>query len=260
MRVAIFCKRCDDGFSAVAETLKRSFAKNRIEVVGADEHPDALAVIGGDGTVLEAAKLAVDISAPIFAINAGTVGFLASVELGEVDNAAAKLKNGDYFVSERTALKIKCKGKEYFALNDCVVERGKAETTQSVIGKIRLSIGGDTVYDLRADGIIVATPTGSTAYSLSSGGVILTPELGAFIATPVCSHALSTRPIVYPNSSVAKIEVLKNSSPCVLCVDGRAKEICVCGDEIIVSKHEKTLKIIDFKRNFFETIKTKLGE
>ena len=99
MRVAIFCKRCDDGFSAVAETLKRSFAKNRIEVVGADEHPDALAVIGGDGTVLEAAKLAVDISAPIFAINAGTVGFLASVELGEVDNAAAKLKNGDYFVA-----------------------------------------------------------------------------------------------------------------------------------------------------------------
>ena len=241
MRVAIFCKRGDDGFSAVAETLKRSFAKNRIEVVGADEHPDALAVIGGDGTVLEAAKLAVDISAPI-------------------DNAAAKLKNGDYFVSERTALKIECKGKEYFALNDCVVERGKAETTQSVIGKIRLSIGGDTVYDLRADGIIVATPTGSTAYSLSSGGVILTPELKAFIATPVCSHALSTRPIVYPNSSVAKIEVLKNSSPCVLCVDGRAKEICVCGDEIIVSKHEKTLKIIDFKRNFFETIKTKLGE
>lgn len=260
MRVAIFCKRGDDGFSVIIDALKRSFAKNGITIVGQNDKPDAIAVIGGDGTILEAAKLAVDISAPILAINAGTIGFLASVELAEVDCAAAKLKNGEYFVSERTALKITCKGNEYLALNDCVVERGKAEETQSVIGKIRLSIDDDPVYDLRADGIIIATPTGSTAYSLSAGGVILTPELNAFIATPICSHALSTRPIVYSNSSTAKIEVLKNSSPCVLCVDGRAKTTCREGEPIFVSKHEKTLKIIDFKRNFFETIKTKLGD
>ena len=260
MRVAIFCKREDGEFLTVSETLRRSFAKNNIEIVGKNERPDALAVIGGDGTILEAAKFAVDISVPIFAINAGTIGFLASVELGEIDYAVARLKSGDYFVSERTALKIVCKDKEYFALNDGVIERGKTEIEQSVIGKMRLSIGGNAVYDLRADGIILATPTGSTAYSLSAGGVILTPELEAFIATPICSHALSTRPIVYSNSVTAKVEVLKNSSPCVLSVDGRVKTTCVCGDEISVSKNEKTLKIIDFKREFFKTIKTKLGE
>ena len=260
MRATIFCKREDDVSAEVANELKVAFAENGISCVNEDESPELLAVVGGDGTVLASAKLAIELSIPIFSVNAGTVGFLAGAERGEIFSAVKKILKSDYYVSERSVLNVACGRESFLAVNDAVIERDKSSNSQSVISKLRLSIDGVSVYDLRADGVIIATPTGSTAYSLSAGGVILTPELRSFIATPICSHALSTRPIVYSDSGIARVEVLRSSADCVLSVDGKAVKNLSAGDCITVEKSKKILKIIEFKRNFFRTIKEKLGE
>lgn len=225
-----------------------------------DKFADIIAVFGGDGTILSAARYATDKNAAILAINTGTVGFLSSVEIDEIENAVIALKNGDYTISSRTTLRINSAGDEYTALNDAVLERDKQSNGVSVISKLKLSIDNADVYSLRADGIILATPTGSTAYSLSAGGVVLTPDINAFIATPICSHSLTVRPIVYPDDKIATVEVLGSSSPCILCIDGKGVKTLYCGDKISISKNVKHFKIIDIKRDFFGKIKNKLGE
>ena len=253
----------DASFKAV-ERLKSALVSRGIaycdEREKPSEKPDIIAVFGGDGTVLKAARYATETSAAIFAVNTGTLGFLTGAEPDEIESAADAIKAGNYFVSERTTLRIQSGNDEYFALNDAVIERDKYVKDLSIIGKLRLSIDGTTVYDLRSDGVIISTPTGSTAYSLSAGGVIMTPDMNALIATPICSHSLTARPIIYPDKKSAMIEVLRGSSPCVLCVDGRSVKSLSFGDSVTVSKGEKTLKIIDIKRNFFEKIKNRLGE
>lgn len=253
----------DNSFKSV-ERLKRALDARGMEYCDENSDsavsPDIIAVFGGDGTVLKSAKYAAETSAAIFAVNTGTLGFLTGAEPDEIESAVEAIKAGDYTVSERTTLCIKSGDEEYFALNDAVIERDKYVKDLSIIGKLRLSIDGTTVYDLRADGVIISTPTGSTAYSLSAGGVIMTPDMNAFIATPICSHSLTTRPIIYPDGKTAVVTVLKTSSPCVLCVDGRSVKSLSVNDSVTISKGEKTLKIIDIKRNFFEKIKNRLGE
>lgn len=246
------------------ERLKKALDSGSISYCSEHEKhsvkPDIIAVFGGDGTVLKAARYATETGAAIFAVNTGTLGFLTGAEPDEIESAADAIKTGNYFVSERTTLCIRSGGDEYFALNDAVIERDKYVKDLSIIGKLRLSIDGTTVYDLRADGVIISTPTGSTAYSLSAGGVIMTPDMNAFIATPICSHSLTVKPIIYPDKKSATIDVLSGSSPCVLCVDGRSVKSLSINDSVTVSRGEKTLRIIDIKRNFFEKIKNRLGE
>lgn len=222
--------------------------------------PDAIACFGGDGTVLALSNYVSECGVPVLAVNTGTVGFLASVEPKELKDAVMSLKNGDYSISERSMIEVSVGCMTYRALNDVVVERDKRSEKGSVISKLGLKIGGVDVYDLRADGIIIATPTGSTAYSLSAGGVILTPELKSLIATPICSHSLTTRPIVYSDNEVAEITMRDGSSNCVLCVDGRNVGVLTGDASVKVRISDKRLKIIDFNKNFFQKIKTKLGE
>ena len=230
------------------ERLKKALDSGSISYCSEHEKhsvkPDIIAVFGGDGTVLKAARYATETGAAIFAVNTGTLGFLTGAEPDEIESAADAIKTGNYSVSERTTLCIRSGGDEYFALNDAVIERDKYVKDLSIIGKLRLSIDGTTVYDLRADGVIISTPTGSTAYSLSAGGVIMTPDMNAFIATPICSHSLTVKPIIYPDKKSATIDVLSLS----------------INDSVTVSRGEKTLRIIDIKRNFFEKIKNRLGE
>ncbi len=212
--------------------------------------PDIIAVFGGDGTVLKAARYATETGAAIFAVNTGTLGFLTGAEPDEIESAADAIKTGNYSVSERTTLCIRSGGDVYFALNDAVIERDKYVKDLSIIGKLRLSIDGTTVYDLRADGVIISTPTGSTAYSLSAGGVIMTPDMNAFIATPICSHSLTVKPIIYPDKKSATIDVLSGSSPCVLCVDGRSVKSLSINDSVPFPGAKKHLELSILKGIF----------
>ena len=184
---------------------------------------------------------------------------MSSFELAELSSAVEYVVNGSYNISYRSTLKITYNNEDFFALNDAVIERDKAANETTVVSKLNLSVDGRSVYNLSADGIIIATPTGSTAYSLSAGGVILTPDLKSFIATPICSHSLNSRPVVYDDGKTAKITVLDSSCGCILSLDGRPVKKLVSGESVKVSKGEKTLKLIEKNDDFFDRLVRKLG-
>lgn len=224
------------------------------------EIPDLLVVFGGDGTVLNMAQFASENNLPIIAVNVGTVGFLSSFEESEIEKAVDQIKDGKFTVVEKTTLEIETSnGEKFFALNDAVIERVKYGLNSHVVAKIQFYIEDNFVYDLSADGIIISTPTGSTAYSLSAGGVILSPETRSFIATPICSHSLNTRPIVYSDEKEVSIVIKDSSCGCVLCADGRAVKDVELGEKITVRKGVKPLKIVDYSENFIDRLKQKLG-
>ena len=258
--IAFFEKKNIEGTPCGFETLKKLLGDDYccFRVGEADVIPDLIVVIGGDGTILRTASYAVNTGAPILAINAGTVGFLSSYESGDVEKCVEDIKSDALIISERSVLCVKAGENEYIALNDAVVERDRSIDGKTIVTKLDVSIDGQLVYNLSADGVIVATPTGSTAYSLSAGGVILTPDLKSFIVTPICSHSLGTRPVVYDDQKKLTIGVCKNSCDCVLSVDGKPVEKLKFSAEVTVSKYEKYLKIIDNNRNFYQKIHNKL--
>ncbi len=264
MKIAIVKKQGkSQSLNETVERFKQLLDENKIEYtcLPTDEKIDYLAVFGGDGTVLSNAHFAIERDIPIIAINAGTVGFLSSFEASQIETAVKLLASDSLTVKQKTALCVKdSDGDCYFALNDAVIERDKFVDGFSAIAKLSFSIDGTGVYDLSADGIIISTPTGSTAYSLSAGGVVLAPELKSFIATPICSHSLYTRPIVYSDEQTVKISVRKNSCYCSLTVDGRFVKRLKQNDFVTISKSDKVLKIVDYEEDFFDRLIKKLGK
>jgi len=224
----------------------------------ADNTVSLIVVFGGDGTILSSAPTAINSGVPIVTVNTGTVGFLSGYEVSDIEQLAKEIADNKLEFSTRTLIDIEFKGQKFTALNDAVIERDKAYKGHSVISKIALKIGGKSVYDLSSDGIIIASPTGSTAYSLSAGGVILTPDINSFIATPICSHSLSTRPIVYNDAEIVEV-TLSDGADCILSSDGRPVAEIKQGETVKISKSEKTLKIAVGKYDFFGKIKHKLG-
>lgn len=258
--IAFFEKKNIEGTPSGFETLRKLLDDNYFcfRVGEADIIPDLIVVVGGDGTILRTASYAVRTGAPILAINAGTVGFLSSYESGDVEKCVEDIKNDDLTISERSVLSVKAGKNEYIALNDAVVERDRSIDGKTIVTKLDVSIDGQLVYNLSADGVIVATPTGSTAYSLSAGGVILAPDLKSFIVTPICSHAPGTRPVVFNDESKLKITVGDNSCDCVLSVDGRPVEKLRVNSPVTISKYVKSLKIVDNNSNFYKRLHCKL--
>ena len=256
-RVDVNCLQIISNFQSLLEKHKIEYFNLSQEC----EKPDLIVVFGGDGTILANAKYATENDVPILAINVGTVGFLSSLEEKDLDSALNMILSGDLPLIEKTALKIKTSdGNEFFALNDAVIERQKDNDDVTVVSKLNFAIDGELVYKLSCDGLIISTPTGSTAYSLSAGGVILTPDLKSFIATPICSHSLYTRPIVFRDDKEVLVTVMKNSCSSILSVDGRCVKTLNRGDTVTITKHEKTLKIVDCCQNFFNRLVKKLGK
>lgn len=266
MKIAITFnpRRKDTNCETVIQQFKDLLQKEKIEyydLTKTCDKPDLIAVFGGDGTILATAKYATDNQVPIIAINVGTVGFLSSFEEKDLQTALNLILSDNLSFTEKTTLKILTSdGEEFFALNDAVIERQKNNTDITVVAKLDFAIDNKSVYKLSCDGIIVSTPTGSTAYSLSAGGVILTPDLKSFIATPICSHSLYTRPIVFRDDKTVSVAVMKNSCSAILSVDGRAVKTLKSGDKVSIEKGEKTLKIVDCCDNFFNRLVKKLGK
>ena len=220
---------------------------------------DLIVVFGGDGTILRVVDYALEFDIPILAVNIGTVGFLACVEADELQKAIDLIKKGkDY--DKRSVMKIVSGDNKYYALNEALVQRSSTGVSMSEVAKLSLTIGGSFVDKYFADGIILSTPTGSTAYSLSCGGSIMSPDLSAFIATPVCPHSLHSRPIVYADNKVAKVKVLENSCKCALYVDGKFVKNVKKGEEIEVSRSRKMIKFYKTEDNFFEKLLIKLNK
>lgn len=226
--------------------------------LGKKTSADCIFVLGGDGTILGLTQFAINSDIPIVGFNAGKLGFLTEFEKSEINEALTLLSEKKLINDYRSILSIKVKGKNYLALNDLALERINSFDNTSNIVRISVKIDGEDVEYFRGDGVLVATPTGSTAYSLSAGGSILAPRINAFILTPIAAHSLSNRPIIYSADSVCEIELLSSNNVGIF-VDG----VCVGkldqNDKIIVTKCEKpTLFLRKKDFNFYNRLRSKL--
>ncbi|HEX2485496.1 MAG TPA: NAD(+)/NADH kinase [Myxococcota bacterium] len=221
---------------------------------------DLLVVLGGDGTLLSVARETGTRGVPILGVNLGTLGFLAEVAPDELSDALARIVGGDFRTVRRLRLDVRAERDgetllEALALNDAVITRG--ETSRMI--DIETFTDGLPMATYRGDGLIAATPTGSTAYSLSAGGPILLPEIDAFVITPICPHTLTQRPVVLPRSSRVEMRVLPREGIGELHVDGRASCPLERGDRVHVACSEHPARfVISPLRSRFDVLRAKL--
>lgn len=224
---------------------------------------DLLVSFGGDGTLLRGARMVAPHHTPVLGVNLGHLGFLTSVgphHLAEVFDA---LIAGDFWLDTRLTLEARiisrtgAQGREYLALNDAVLHKGgfaRVIRLAVFIGEEREEVGA-----YAADGIILATPTGSTAYSLSAGGAIVAPTMECLLATPISPHTLAVRPLVLPADTRIEVEILQEGAEAVLTIDGQAGEALTYGDRLVVNRGRATVPLVRFPgQSFFPTLRRKL--
>jgi NAD+ kinase len=218
---------------------------------------DALAVLGGDGTFLRGASLVADHGVPLLGINLGALGFMTPYTLAEASEALDAACDGRLAVEERMRLDVavlsggKTVQRRCF-LNDAVIQRSGPHLTD-----LRTEIDGDNVTTYRADGLIVSTPTGSTAYNLAAGGPILTPDVPALVLTPICPHTLTNRPVVLRADARLYIENV-SKHPVALSMDGLSTRELNPGDGIDVRRTARPLRVFRAPGTFFAILRQKL--
>lgn len=221
---------------------------------------DLLVVLGGDGTILHLVGQLEDNIKPVFGINIGALGFLTCANSSASAEAVECIARGQMVFSERTLLEVTMNasgrnGLRTTGLNDAVFSRGEV----SRLVRLKTSVNGEELTEFNADGLIVATPTGSTAYSLSAGGPILAPESGAFVITPICPHVLTNRSIIVDEDAVIEIEVTEREYPVFLTVDGREPLQIEAGSRIEIKKSDKVLPLASLPGvSFFGVVRQKL--
>ncbi|SFF93775.1 NAD+ kinase [Desulfotomaculum arcticum] len=240
-------------------TATGTFVCTRREMV---ERADCLIVLGGDGTLLHSARLAAPLGVPIFGVNLGRLGFLTEVDKPHIHLALERLLAGQYTIEERMMLEagVIREGQTYepvTGLNDAVITKG---------GFARLIVldtfvDGQHFNTYHADGVIVATPTGSTAYSLSAGGPLVVPDLDLMVVTPICPHALWARPLVIAAGSEVSVTLLSRQGEVMLTMDGQHGMRLNYGDVIKVRRAEHRARFIKLNnRTFFNILREKLKE
>ena len=222
---------------------------------------DVIITVGGDGTIIRYAKLAAKENKPVIGINAGRLGYLANIEPNEID-LLTKLKSGEYSIEKRMLLDISVveNGKQvgrFTAMNDAVVTSG----FMSRIIDISVFVKEDSI-NYRADGMILSTPTGSTAYSMSAGGPIIDPQVEDITITPICSHSLTARPIILSANSVVKVKAFSQKRTDIfLSIDGRKAHTIKPYTEIYVSKSKYYAQLFRLNdMSFYKTLSTKFKE
>ena len=266
---------------AIAQKVVNWFIENDIEIyltnetanilslsnhgVNADDlfsMSECILVFGGDGTLLNAARMAADKNIPLLGINLGHLGFLTELEVDRIVHGLEELNKGHYHIEERMMLEARVyrNGKEvgdFHALNDIVI-------TKSAFARMiemKAYVDNEFLSTYPADGLIIASPTGSTAYSLSAGGPIVSPDLDVILITPVCPHTLYARPVVISHDQSVKVELLSDICEVMLTVDGQDGFHLKVKDEIIVKKSDLTTKLIKFRdRSFYEILREKLKD
>lgn len=221
---------------------------------------DILLVLGGDGTILAVASECARHNVKILGINCGHMGFLTDFEANQLEQALTLVAGGKFKTVKRSMLDINFHGKTYLALNEVVLQRCTTGNSFSNTVNLHAEIDGTTVDNFSSDGLIISTPTGSTAYSLSAGGSILTPDLAAFIMTPICPHSLHSRPIVFSEQSTVKVNQSEKNCTLNLIVDGRVVETLNGFDVITIKKADWYTEFISVAdNNFFDKLLIKLN-
>lgn len=284
MRVAIYGRNFDDGFKeyitkffSILEQHKVvvfiykvffDFLKDEIKfdnrsVKVFSKHQeirnnvDLMISIGGDGTILDAVTILRDSNIPIVGINTGRLGFLASISKTQIENALKQIIKGNYSIEKRSLLKIETSSNVFndfpYSLNEITVQK-----IDSAMITVHVYIDNEFLNTYWADGLIVSTPTGSTAYSLSVGGPIIIPNSGNFVIAPISPHNLTVRPIVLPDTSKLKLKLEGRSSKYIASLDHRSVTINN-SEEIIISKADFNIHLIKLKdTSFYKTLRNKL--
>jgi len=221
---------------------------------------DIALTIGGDGTLLGVCRRYGAAAVPVCGINIGTLGFMADIELSELETKLQKLLDGDYRIEHRLLLAgfAKSDGEERFlghAINDVVVTKGGVARMLH----LGLSINESHLMDYKADGVIVSSPTGSTAYSLSAGGPIMSPSIQALLVTPICAHTFNMRPLVVGQDDVVHIKIAAIHQDILVTFDGQESFRLLPGDEVTVMKSTAQAGIIKFEdKDYYQILRTKL--
>ena len=263
MKVLVYVNKLKDKNNKILENLLDCLKSYNVEYLIVDdnlrvinENYTALFVIGGDGTILRRTDFAISNNLPIIGINAGKLGFLTEFEPNEIENAVSLLINNQLKRDVRSTLSLNVNGKNYIALNDVVIQRIYDEESAMTIS-LDVFIDGDKSDTITGDGVIVATPTGSTAYSLSAGGAILAPGINAFSITPLAAHSYSQRAVVYSSSSICEIKMLSGNAG--LFVDGKLVSNINKVNQISISKHDKNVVFLRKKdTSFFKRLTFKI--
>jgi len=236
--------------------IEKSFSKEKkldeYSLEDINKKSDVIVTVGGDGTILRALE---KIDKPIFAINSGGMGFLSEVESKYSNSGLKQVIDGDYNVEERAKLKIILDGKRLpDAANEVTVQTGHI----AKIMYLQIFVEDDLIETFGADGVIIATPTGSTSYALSVGGPILDPSVSAMVIAPIAPFKLSARPWIVPLGKKISIKLLAKSKDCKLVIDGENPHSVTTESEIVITGSEKKARFIRFGESFYQMVRLKL--
>jgi NAD+ kinase len=220
---------------------------------------DLLVVFGGDGTMLRIARDIAGLTTPMLGVNLGGLGFLTAVPSAELGRALAHIWRGEFKYESRALIEAggRCKGRRVHetALNDIVIGRGGVSR---LIG-LEVSVDGELVTSYHGDGLIISSPTGSTAYSLAAGGAIVLPTAEVFALTPICPHTLSNRPLILPLTSTIRVKALSPLPATILSADGQFVAELDAGDEVMIRRSQRTVRLMHLAgSSFLEALRCKL--
>ncbi len=220
---------------------------------------DMLLVFGGDGTMLRAAREAADGTAPLLGINTGRLGFLTAVSVKNLDKALVKIWAGEFSLESRPLIEasvLPARSKEtMLALNDFVIGRG--DVSRAI--ELEVTVDGELLTQYLGDGLIVSSPTGSTAYSLAAGGAIVSPQARVFALTPICPHALSNRTVIVSLDSVVRVSILSRKLATILSADGQTQETLSPRDRVEIRHGKRCVRLVRLEgSSFFATLRRKL--
>lgn len=242
------------GFDLFGEDSVSGLSPEVGSLSGRADSMQVILTLGGDGTLLRGARLAGPAGIPVLGCNLGDLGFLTAGPVERLEEMLERVRAGECVEEPRLALDVRCGERTWYALNDAVVHKGGLAR----LLRVRVWVDGDEVGQYSADGIIVSTATGSTAYSLSAGGPILHPALDALVASPICPHTLAVRPLVVGAESTIAIEILSGMEGLVT-VDGQAGGKLVQGDRVEVKRSPNDVRLLRLPDdNFFSVLRKKL--
>ena len=269
-KINIICNTTGKNSEKIADMLMKLLEQNGHNYIKQDIIPNQpvnfdkdatfAITIGGDGTLLSTARFYADFNVPVLGLNFGHLGFLAQIGNNKLKQGLDEIINGNFIIQPRLMLKAQTNiSKQNFsALNDIVIKGGTISRTS----RLYLSINGQEVCDYLADGIIISTPTGSTAYNLSANGPIISPTMDAITITPICPHSLSIRPLVIQGDEVIEIKTDKNSDFVYITADGQDNSKMQKNEKITIKKSDKFANLILLKskeNNFYSVLRKKLN-
>jgi len=251
------------GLSEIAHEQIKSKTGCVVEIVNEDQLAsavDLILVLGGDGTMIATARIIGDAEVPVIGVNYGGLGYLAEFPIEELFTALESILSGEYKVQKRVMLAVELwRGEELLTrsrvLNDVVVNK----SALARIIEMEAYLDSQFVNRFRADGLIVATPTGSTAYNLSAGGPVIYPSMNAVVITPICPFTLSNRPIVVPDESMIEVRLMTDKEEVALTLDGQVGFPLKVHDRIVIRKSRTTFNLVQPpNRNYFDVLRDKL--